>query len=453
MKSTLTFAGGAGSVTGSNFLLETGGAKFLVDCGMSQGLRSQESRNWDPFPYDPASIDVLVITHAHIDHIGRIPRLVKRGFKGRIISTSATKALSGPLLEDAHKIMEYDAPRTQREPLYDVDDISRSMALWDTLAYHEAKKLPDGFTLELLNSGHILGSSMAKFTRGGRSLVVTGDLGGGNSPLLPLCESAAGAHYLVMESVYGDRVRLEEVAQHERLEDVIEDTMSRGGTLLIPAFSTERTQDILFVIRALMQEKRIPSVPVYLDSPLAQKITAAFVAHPEFFNDEIRTRVLGGERIFEFPELQYAETPEQSRAIHSRKGSKIILAGSGMSNGGRVVGHDHYVLPDKNSTLLIVGYQSVGSLGRKLAEGAKKVELHEETVPVKARVETMYSFSAHMDSEQLLEFANKASEKVEEVFVVEGELASAMFLTQRIREYLGLRATAQEGGAKAELSL
>lgn len=452
-QSTIHFHGGAGSVTGSNFIVNTGVLNIMVDCGLTQGKNTCDDTNWSAFPYDPKAIQFLIVTHAHIDHIGRIPRLVAEGFSGKILSTSATKALAGPMLEDAIELLEREAQRCGKKPLYDAQDIPKALSLWETLDYHAPKVLGDEVTLELLNSGHILGSAMAKFTRKGRTLVMTGDLGGGNSPLLPPADTFGPAHYLVMESVYGDRLRGDDGGRRGQLEDAIENTIARGGTLLIPAFSTERTQDLLYEIGLLMAEKRVPSVPVFLDSPLAQKITEAFIAHPEFFNADIRGRLERGENPFSFPELRYAHTAEESRRLHDHKGSKIILAGSGMSNGGRVVGHEKEILPDQNSTLLIVGYQSAGSLGRRLIEGEKTVELFHVKVPVRATVSSLYGYSAHMDGEQLLEFVNKSTEGLEQVFVVQGEPAAAAFLTQRVRDYLGIKAIAPEAGESATIAL
>lgn len=458
-QSTLTFVGGAGSVTGSNFLLDTGAAKILVDCGLFQGEHSFDDANWQPFAFNPNDISVLINTHAHIDHIGRIPALVKQGYTGRIISTEATKALAEPMLLDAMELLRKTAVKIGKEPLYDEHDIAHAMKQWDTIPYHTPHELEDGVTLEFLNSGHILGSAMALLRRGSegqaKSILFTGDLGGGNSPLLSACEAPGSPDYLLMESVYGDKMqkdhdreaRLHELAGH------IEAVATSGGTLLIPAFSTERTQDLLFDIRELMQGKRVPSMPVYLDSPLAQKITQSYMAYPKYFSDEMQARIKGGERIFEFEELKYVHDAMQSRDVAGHSGAKIVIAGSGMSNGGRVVAHEAAVLPDKRSVVLIVGYQAAGSLGRQLAEGAKKVSIKGEGVPVRARIETLYSYSAHMDSSQLLAFAESLGKAPEQIFVVMGEPASSSFLVQRIRDYAGFKAVAPEAGSTASLAL
>ncbi len=462
-QSTIHFFGGAGSVTGSNFMLDTGATKILIDCGLFQGEHALDQSNWDPFMFDPKEISLLVTTHAHIDHIGRIPKLVKDGYTGVIISTEATKALAEPMLRDALELNHRDAQKHHKEPLYDEHDIVQALSQWETCFYHEPRDVGDGVTLELLNSGHILGSAMARFSRGERSIVFTGDLGGGNSPLLALAEEP-NSNYLVMESVYGDKKR-DDSNHRDRLEDIIEDAITRKGTLLIPAFSTERTQDLLFDIRALLSEKKIPSVPVLIDSPLAEKITAAYLRYPKYFSEEIQKRVEGGEDIFSFPELHFVKNAEESNTIlgsASKEGAqhdaaqsetKVILAGSGMSNGGRVVGLEKVLLPDAKSTLLIVGYQAAGSLGRRLVEGAAKVTIQGDEVLVRAKVESLYGYSAHMDGEQLLEFVNKSSDNLEEVFVVMGEPAAAGFLVQRIRDYLGIKSSSPEVGEKAVIKL
>jgi len=335
------------------------------------------------------------------------------------------------------EIMGYAAEKGGREEFYNKADIAAAMRLWSGIGYNEKVELPDGVVLELLDAGHILGSAMARLSRKGRSIVFTGDLGGGNSPLLPPTQEVAGATYVVMEGTYGDKMR-QDSNRREELENVIEDTAARGGTLLIPAFSTERTQDLMYEIRNLMVEKRIPSIPVFVDSPLAQKITAIFSEYlPEFD--------------FQFPELRFVEGVDASRKVHETPSPKIILAGSGMSSGGRVVGHERVVLPDPKSTLLIVGYQAAGTLGRRLIEGAKTLKIYKETVPVRAKVVALYGYSAHRDSESLLEFANHVAESAEEIFVVHAEPAASAFLVQRIRDYLGVKATAPEAGGKVTL--
>lgn len=448
-ESTLYFYGAVGTVTGSNFLLDTGEGKLMVDCGLLQGM--DEEKNWEPFAYHPAEISHLVVTHAHLDHIGRIPRLVKLGFKGKIISTTATMAIAGPILLDAMEILGRAAEKHGREALFEEKDITAAMALWSGVEYGEKTALPGGITLELLDAGHILGSAMARFTRDGRAILFTGDLGGGNSPLLPPTADPGSVSYLITESTYGDRTRPEDGQRRERLEDIIEESARRGGTLLIPAFSTERTQDLMYEIRTLMVEKRVPSMPVFVDSPLASRVTHAFLSHPEYFAPAIQERIKAGEDIFTCQEMKFVESVEESRKVKETGGPKIILAGSGMSSGGRVLAHEREYLPDAKSTLLIVGYQAAGTMGRRLIEGAKTIEYHKESIPVRAKVETLYGYSAHRDGESLLEFANKAAQNADEVFVVHGEPAASGFLAQRIRDYLGVKAIVPEVGESAVL--
>ncbi len=461
---TITFCGGAGSVTGSNFLLDTGapstglgaGKKFLIDCGMFQGGAELEAGNWAPFGFDPTEIALLVNTHAHIDHIGRIPHLVRLGYRGPILSTEATRAIAEPLLHDAMELSRMDAKRHGHPELFGEADIAQALSQWQTMGYHAPKDLGDGVTLEFLDSGHILGSAMALFRRTSegevRSVLFTGDLGGGNSPLLSLAEEPKDVNYLVTESVYGDKMPAPGEPRLDQLENHIEDVARRGGVLLIPAFSTERTQDILFEIRELFTNKKVPSMPVYLDSPLAEKITQAYVAHPEFFNEAMQARIHAGEKIFAFDELHFIENAAQSTDIMKKPGPKIILAGSGMSNGGRVLAHEMEVLPDEHSTVLIAGYQAAGSLGRQLIEGAKKLDIHGTSVAVRAKIETIYGYSAHMNSEQLLDFAAGMQDSLETVFVVMGEPASSGFLAQRIRDYLGIKSIVPAAGDKASIN-
>jgi len=461
MQSKLFFYGAAGSVTGSHFLLDThstgsgqAGDRLLVDCGLRQGMG--EEHNWEPFPYDPSTVAKLFVTHAHLDHIGLIPKLVAAGFAGEIISTKATKALAEPMLYDAMEILRHNADRLGKAPLYGSTDIEKALKLWRGVDYHEEVHAGGGVIAQLFDAGHILGSAMVRLSRDGRAIAFTGDLGGGNSPLLPPTEELPAVQYLVMEGTYGDRTRPDDAERRDRLEDVIEDAAKRGGTLIIPAFSTERTQDLLFDIRALMAEERVPRLPVYLDSPLAEKITDAYVRYPEYFAPDIRARVEKGEKIFAFPQLHFVGKPDESHKLDGMKEQKIILAGSGMSSGGRVFGHEKQYLPDPDSTLLIVGYQAVGTIGRQLIEGIKTITVRGsgEKIPVKAHIETLYGYSAHMDGEGLLEFANKASAKgCKEIFVVHGEPAATAFLSQRIRDYLGTKATAPEAGDSVTIDL
>lgn len=457
IKGVIEFWGGAGNVTGSNFLFydqNQPSEKYLIDCGLIQGSRVCEKKNYDAFPYPPATISALFVTHAHLDHIGRIPRLVRQGFRGKIYSTPPTREVAEYSLIDSLAVLDKEARSEELEPLYSLDDVKQTMSQWESLDYHQPLTLGD-WVVVLRNSGHILGSAMVEFmTPTGSKVVFTGDLGNSPSPLLPDCESISDATYLVMESVYGDRNHENRDVRRHLLEDVIEETMKRGGTLMIPTFSIERTQEILFEIENMMESSRIPLVPVFLDSPLGIKVTAVYKKYQNYFNSGVTSIVRSSDgSIFRFPQLHMTLSTDESKAILQANPRKIIIAGSGMSTGGRIVHHEKNYLPDPNSTLLLVGYQEAGSLGRILQDGVKTVKIMGEQITVRARVESISGYSAHKDSDHLLEFVRGTADVVKQVFVCMGEPKSSLFLVQRIRDYLGVRAEAPIDGEKRQLDL
>lgn len=454
-KLKLSFFGAVEEVTGSNFMLEsvTGTpGKYLVDCGLYQGRRVCNPENSNPFPFDPKEIDALFVTHAHLDHIGRIPQLIKGGFKGTIYSTPPTREIAELQMIDSLGVITKEAKRHECDILYSADDVVKVMEMWEAVEYHQPVEAGD-MQVVFRNAGHILGSAMIEFTHNGKKILFTGDLGNSPDTLLPDTEAVTDATYLVMESVYGDRNHEYRDDRTRILEDVIEETMHRGGTLMIPAFSIERTQQILYEIEEMMENSKIPLVPVYLDSPLAIKVTKIYKKYASYFNEGIRDQIAGGDTIFKFPQLQMTLKTEESKAILGASKRKIIMAGSGMSNGGRILHHEKHYLPDPNSTLLLVGYQAAGSLGRVLQEGAKQVNIFGESVPVNAKVITISGYSGHKDSDELQEFARRTADTVKEVFVVMGEPKSSMFLTQRLRDYYGINASSPKTGDVVEIEL
>ncbi len=468
MNSKITFCTGVGTVTGANFLLETpAGTHILVDCGLVQGERVANEENHEPFSYDLSRISALFITHAHLDHVGRIPKLVKDGYTGPIYSTPETMALAELVLNDAVGILGMEARQTGAEPLYNLDDVQAVFPLWKTVNYHESFQVTPDVSVFLKDAGHILGSSMIEVTVRGTTqgkgqgikgitsiekILFTGDLGNSPAPLLRDSEAVGDVDYMVMESVYGDRNHESKEGRTAQFQKVIMDTLSRGGTLVIPAFSLDRTQVLLYELNNLVEQKKIPSVPIFVDSPLAIKATEIYSQSEDLFNDHAKEQIRNGDDVFHFPHLQYTVSQNESRDIERTKGAKIILAGSGMSMGGRVVGHEGFYLPDANSTILLVGYQSAGSLGRQLAEGAKKIHIHGESINVKAHIETLYGYSAHKDSDHLVEFVSTGTEKLKKIFVAMGEPKASMFLAQRLNNELGIKAIVPERGEVYELN-
>lgn len=444
--SEILFAGGVGSVTGAHFILRSGERIIAVDCGLIQGEHQCDDRNYDPFLQDPSTVDLLFITHAHLDHIGRIPKFVREGFRGTIYSTAPTRDIAQAMLADALPIMTEHAASCGREPLYRSEDIAQSFARWKTVDYHEEIDCEEAITAHFRDAGHIMGSAMVVFEREGKSFVFTGDLGNSPSPLLRDTESIAGASFLVMESVYGDRVHEGRDTRTAVLQQTIEHIRASRGTLLIPSFSIERTQVLLYELNELVESKRMRPLPIFLDSPLAAEITEIYHRYPQYLNDEARERAGSDSDIFSFPGLTVTVDAADSRAIADVPGPKVIIAGSGMSHGGRIRSHEKHYLGDPGATLLFVGYQVPGSLGRRIQDGAKKVMIDGDEVHVRAHTGTLSGYSAHKDRDMLVEFVAEAQDSLEEVFVVMGEPKTALFLTQRLREFLDVRAQAPAYG-------
>lgn len=450
-KITLICHGGVGSVTGANFLLESPSGKILIDCGLRQGDRFAEGENYQNFPYNPNSIDALLITHAHMDHIGRLPKLVKDGFRGVIYGTRETKLLSEAMFDDALMLLSREAVLQKREPLYGGEDVVKALSLWRELPYHAETAVLEDVSVYLKDAGHILGSAMIEIRYGGKKMLFTGDLGNSPASLLNDTESPAGADYLLMESVYGDRNHETRGERDEKFASILKDTIGRGGAVVIPAFSLERTQNILYALNNLIEDKKIPSVPVFVDSPLAIRVTEVYRGEQKNFNRDIKREIAEGDDIFNFPKLQFTESSRQSDKIERTKNPKIILAGSGMSAGGRVTKHEKNYLGDPKSTILLVGYQSIGTLGRKLYDGAKEILIKGEKIKVRAKIENISGFSSHKDSDHLIEFVEKCSATVKKVFVTMGEPKASLFLIQRLRDYVGVDAIYPEKGKPYEL--
>lgn len=447
----LSFLGGAKSVTGANYLLEVNGKNILIDCGLFQGDKKAEEENFSPFSYDPKTIDAVFITHGHADHVGKVPFLYHHGFKGNVYATAPTRDIALIVLRDSIHILASEHPQKQKE-CEELAKITEGLGkFFHVLEYEQDIDLGEGITAKLKDAGHILGSSFVEIEANGKLILFSGDIGNTTSEFFDDPTRITKADYVIMESVYGDRIRPEDAKRKDMLEDVIEDTVKRNGVVLIPAFAVERTQEVLYDLDSLVTQGRIPEIPVFVDSPMAIAATKVFQSYPEFYRKEIQKAIQGGEDLFNFKGLVFSESTEESKSINEVTGPKIIIAGSGMSTGGRILHHEARYLSDPDSTILFVGYQAKRTRGRSIRDGAKQVKIFGKHVPIRCNIRVIDGYSAHADQEQLVNWVKPFKSSVKQVFLVQGEAEASQALAYRLKDFLGIDARIPSPGDSIEL--
>ena len=435
----ITFLGAAGTVTGSKYLFEAGGRRVLVDCGLYQGYKQLRLRNWSPLPVEPARIDTVVLTHAHLDHSGYLPLLVRNGFAGRVLCTEATADLCGILLPDSGHLMEREAEFANRYgfskhkpalPLYTQKDATDALARLRPIAFDSDLDVGGGLMLRYLHAGHILGAAMARFTYDGRTVLFGGDLGRPHGATMLDPERVRRADTLLIESTYGDRAH-DPRDPEDALAEVIDRTAARGGTVLIPSFAVGRTQTLLYHIHRLKQARRIPDLPVYLDSPMAIDASEIFCRHP----DDHRLTAAEARAVCRVAE--YVQSVDQSKALDRNHMPKVVISASGMATGGRVIHHLKVIAPSPRNTILFAGYQAGGTRGAAMVAGAKEVKIHGAYVPIRAEVDNLDMLSAHADADEIIAWLGGFEAPPALTCVVHGEPAAADALRHRIEERLG----------------
>lgn len=445
----LHFHGGARTVTGSNYLLETSKNKILVDCGLFQGKSGIEQKNYEPFPYQSLEIDFVLITHAHLDHLGRLPKLIKDGFKGRILATRPTIDFARLMLEDSQKIIQKKSAKKGIFPRMNCQQINEVMEMFEAVEYDRKIKLTEEISVCFREAGHVLGSASIEVMvreqeqEQEKKIVFSGDLGTAGTPILKDPFRMKNADYVVIESTYGDRFHETREECKSKIEDVVEETIARGGVLMIPSFALERTQQLLYHFNDLVENSRIPRTPIFVDSPLAIKLTRIYRRYPEYFDKEALSLINSGDKIFKFPDLKFTLSTEESKAINHVAPPKIIIAGSGMSQGGRIIHHELRYLSNPKNTLLLVTYQAQGTFGRRIFEGVKKVRILRQNVLIQARIEYVGGYSSHADQKGLMDWLSSmteadSSKKPKKVFVCHGEENSSLGLAEKIKNDLKL---------------
>lgn len=445
----LKFYGACREVTGSCVLVETGSAKILLECGFFQGTNLAEEKNKQELPFDPKTIDVLVVCHAHLDHVGRIPKLVRDGFSGKIFSTAPTKELAQLVLEDTYKLMAEEAHRKKSEVIYEREDVIRSMELFECLDYEETIEIAGGAKLTLRNSGHILGSAIALLEAEGKKLVYTSDLGNVPSELLNPPVNVEEADFVISESTYGSRIHEDFSTRQTKLNEILKQTIAQNGVLLIPSFAIERTQELLHDIEHFCTTNECILPSFFLDSPLAEKATEVFKKYPEYLKKSLFIDHEDGD-LFGLDRLKVTSSPDESRGIDDADCPKIIIAGSGMMNGGRILFHLQKYVEDANNAILIVGFQAQGTLGRRLLEGDKEVKIFGKNFDVKARVLAIGSYSAHADSQQLINWISQIN-NLKRVFLVHGEINESEGLAASLKSKISAEINIPELGQEFNL--
>lgn len=441
----LSFLGAARHVAGSRFLIEEGGVRALIDCGLFQGQREWKERNWSEFPVDPSSIDCVILTHAHIDHSGYLPRLVKMGFRGPVYCTPATQELLGLMLPDSAHLQEEDAQFANHKkytrhdpalPLYTIDDANKTLQQLRAIDFYKQHELTQGLSFSYLRAGHILGSAMVQMIRGGDTILFSGDVGRPSQFITKKPDDIQTADTLVLESTYGNRLH-QRIDVLQRLKEILTRTVSAGGTLLVPAFAIGRTQELLYLLRVLEERHEVPQIPVYIDSPMAIHALPIYDHNHIDFSKDLETLSRKDPTPFICHHIHALQTVQESMTLNKVTHPCVIVSSSGMATGGRILHHLKRRVSDGRNTVLFIGFQAEGTKGRYLVEGAKEVKIHGQSFPVRAQIEYMDALSCHADYEEMLDWLSSIKKAPRRVYLVHGEEQASLSLAEKIKDRFG----------------